>query len=100
MRLDAPTITRPSGQRRLGEVLVSDGVVTPEQLASALAEQQRTRVRPRVRLGEILVDAGVITEEQLAAADRGGALRHLGAVRDVLRRPRERADRTRRLRNA
>jgi len=53
-----------TARRRIGEVLVSDGAVTPEQLASALAEQQRTRAR----LGEILVDAGVITEEQLAAA--------------------------------
>ena len=79
---------------RLGELLVREGLITPEQLNRALESQQRpgkyvplgqillnhgairrdelrtvlSRYNKRARLGEILVRSGAITEEQLDAA--------------------------------
>jgi type IV pilus assembly protein PilB len=47
--------------RRIGDLLVSDGVVTQKQFEQALAEQRRTGEK----LGEILVRLGLITESQL-----------------------------------
>jgi hypothetical protein len=46
---------------KLGEVMVSRGYVTKEQLKEALSEQ-------RLRLGEVLIKAGLITTEQLEHA--------------------------------
>lgn len=48
----------------LGEYLVEEGLVKPEDLDFALRKQQRTGQA----LGEILVETHVITEEQLARA--------------------------------
>jgi tetratricopeptide (TPR) repeat protein len=47
---------------RLGDVLVKNQVLTPEQLADALQEQART---PHRRLGEILLSRGDISRDQL-----------------------------------
>lgn len=47
---------------RLGELLVHEGLLTPEQLAEALAEKRTTRDR----LGEIVVARGWATEAQIA----------------------------------
>jgi hypothetical protein len=46
---------------RLGEALVQEGVLTPEQLARALAEQKNSGRM----LGEMLVDTGVISGAHL-----------------------------------
>ena len=46
---------------RLGELLVSSGVISQEQLGQALARQKETKKR----LGEELIDDGIITEQQL-----------------------------------
>jgi len=51
-------------RKRIGDILVETGVVTPQQLAEALAQQRRTRER----LGRILVDQGAATEKQIAQA--------------------------------
>lgn len=63
----APREAAPPGQPRpgrIGEILVASGLITPEQLDHALAQQaQRGR-----RLGQILVDQGVISEDDLAWA--------------------------------
>jgi type IV pilus assembly protein PilB len=48
----------------LGRLLVRDGVITPAQLESALAEQQKTRER----LGEILCRRGDLKPVDLASA--------------------------------
>ncbi|MGZ6791934.1 MAG: GspE/PulE/PilB domain-containing protein, partial [Mycobacteriales bacterium] len=59
----------PAGRRRIGEVLVSQGLLTEEQLAHAL-EVQRT-VPPgeaRKRLGSVVTDLGLATERQVAEA--------------------------------
>jgi type IV pilus assembly protein PilB len=55
-------------RKKLGDVLIEKGYVTPEQLQQALDKQPATGQR----LGDQLVDAGVITEEQLidAISDR------------------------------
>ena len=46
---------------RLGDPLVSSGVISQEQLGQALARQKETKKR----LGEELIDDGIITEQQL-----------------------------------
>jgi type IV pilus assembly protein PilB len=47
--------------RRLGDLLVSEGLITPEQLASALAEQHGTAEK----LGSVLIRLNLIQEDQL-----------------------------------
>jgi len=49
---------------RLGELLVQQGVLTPEQLEGALTERKRSGRR----LGRILVEDGVATEDAIAQA--------------------------------
>jgi len=48
---------------RLGDLLVQQGVISPEQLSEALAHQQVTGER----VGQALVSTGVLTEAQLVA---------------------------------
>jgi two-component system chemotaxis sensor kinase CheA len=50
-------------RKRLGDILVEDGVVAPEQVAWAIEKQ-----RQRKRLGDILVDEGIASPEQIAKA--------------------------------
>lgn len=50
--------------RRLGDVLVSNGVITPEELQKALAEQEKTREH----LGRILIRLGYATEREVTSA--------------------------------
>lgn len=50
-------------RRRLGELLVAEGLISPEQLAEALTEHRRSKER----LGSVLVGMGLVTEGQLAA---------------------------------
>lgn len=50
-------------KRRLGEILRKAGLITGEQLASALAEKQEF---PHRRLGEILVERGYTGEDVIA----------------------------------
>ena len=68
-------MTDAAGQPpRLGEVLVAHGVITPEQLEQALAEQQQTG-KP---LGNVLVDRGFAPGPivaQALATQRGGLLK-------------------------
>src|SRR6266849_7341191 len=47
--------------RRLGDLLVADGLLTPEQLRKALAEQKGSTDK----LGSVLIKLGFINEEQL-----------------------------------
>jgi len=68
-----PVFARTSGASvRAGEVLVHRGLLSPEALNRALAEQAS---RPGERVGTILVGSGAITPDQLQTA-----------VREVLRR--------------
>ncbi len=50
---------------RLGDVLVSQHTLSPQQLKDALQEQQRIR---NLKLGEMLVEVKLITQEQLVQA--------------------------------
>ena len=50
---------------RLGDVLVSQHTLSPQQLQDALAEQQRLR---NLKLGEMLVEVNLITQPQLEQA--------------------------------
>ncbi|MDB5173519.1 MAG: type pilus assembly protein PilB, partial [Phycisphaerales bacterium] len=59
-----PAIAPPVGgpkRARIGETLVSEGVLSPEQLQKALAQQKATGRM----LGELLVDQGVISGSTL-----------------------------------
>jgi type IV pilus assembly protein PilB len=47
--------------RRIGELLKAAGLITDEQLAEALQEQQRKRGR----LGELLISRGLVSEIQV-----------------------------------
>lgn len=68
-KLESPTDAAPASDlltsKRIGEMLVEDGVVTPEQLAAALAAQKRDGSK---RLGEILVGMGTVSAEAIFAA--------------------------------
>jgi type IV pilus assembly protein PilB len=72
--------------RRLGDLLVSEGLITPEQLARALVEQRGTPEK----LGSILIRLGLIQEDQLTGflSRQYGipsiALSQLEVERDVL----------------
>ena len=49
---------------RLGELLVTNGLITEEQLKVALTEQKNSGMK----LGEYLIDKGIVSQEQLANA--------------------------------
>ncbi|NKC16859.1 MAG: secretion system protein E [Gammaproteobacteria bacterium] len=63
----------PPGRRRIGELLVSRGVVTEDQVRIALTEQKRKREQKREHLGNILVRLGFATEAVIRDV-LGGAL--------------------------
>lgn len=48
-------------RKRLGELLIETGLLTPEQLSEALAVQKKTKDR----LGKVLISMGYITEEEV-----------------------------------
>lgn len=50
-----------SKKKRLGDLLIDCGLITKEQLATALGEQKRTNKK----LGRILLDQGYVTEQDL-----------------------------------
>ncbi len=54
------TIGQPVS-RRIGDLLVADGLISPEQLRQALKEQKHSNEK----IGTILVRQGLITEDQL-----------------------------------
>ncbi len=71
-------MTVPNARVPIGEALVAEGALTPEQLADALAEQQTTGLR----LGELLVNARLVSPAVVVGAlarglgVRGCVLRH------------------------
>ena len=80
-------MTRPA-KVRLGEVLVEQGLITLEQLDSALAEQKRSARK----LGRIIVERGLVPEDGISRAlgkQLGIAfvdLKHFVTVREVVQR--------------
>ena len=52
--------------KRLGDILISDGLLTQEQLSQALTQQKQTHER----LGTVLIEYGYITERELIDALR------------------------------
>jgi type IV pilus assembly protein PilB len=49
---------------RLGDLLITSGVITEEQLGIAL-QKQKEPANEGKRLGTVLIESGIITEEQL-----------------------------------
>jgi type IV pilus assembly protein PilB len=89
-------------RRRIGEVLLEQGLLDEDQLAAALVEQGRTVPgQPRRRLGVVVTDLGMATEKEVAAAlaealalplvDLGRTVAHPEAVRLLPRPVAERA---------
>lgn len=54
----------PGKRRKLGEVLVDEGLISPELLEAALAQQKIARQR----LGTMLMDLGLLTPQQFMRA--------------------------------
>jgi type IV pilus assembly protein PilB len=61
----APAVLRADRRLRLGDMLVRDGLLTPEQLREALAAKADNRHQ---RLGEIVVERGWVSSTDLAKA--------------------------------
>ena len=61
--------TRRPTIRHLGQLLVSHGLVSPEQVQAALLKQQQLQSHGQARrqLGQLLVEAGALNAEQLRA---------------------------------
>ncbi len=67
MEVEQKTLTKSEMRIRpilIGDILTEAGIITPEQVADALKEQDRTHKR----LGEILIEREWLTERQLAEA--------------------------------
>ena len=60
-----PAVVRTDRRLRLGDMLVRDGLITPEQLSEALAAKAENREQ---RLGEIVVARGLVSGADLAKA--------------------------------
>lgn len=61
-----PTAERIAGRGRrrlLGEMLIAQGIISPEQLAEVLRIQKHEK---NVRIGSLLIEMGYVTEPQLA----------------------------------
>jgi type IV pilus assembly protein PilB len=66
---EPPHAHHARARRRLGEVLVAKGTISPDQLEQALSRQHETAPgQRRRRLGAVLVELGYATEEEIAAA--------------------------------
>jgi type IV pilus assembly protein PilB len=59
------TVARPDRRFRLGDMLVRDGLLTPEQLREALADKAENKHK---RIGEIVVERGWVSSRDLASA--------------------------------
>ncbi|MDQ3610911.1 MAG: Flp pilus assembly complex ATPase component TadA [Actinomycetota bacterium] len=55
-------------RRRIGEVLVAQGLLTSDQLGELLRAQQMSGAGPRKRLGTLVVEQGFATEMEVAQA--------------------------------
>ena len=62
--MSAIPLSETAAKRRIGDILLAHGFVTPDELAEAALEQERTQ-QP---LGQILVGRGAITRLELASA--------------------------------
>ena len=61
--------SRPRDRRRIGEVLVAQGLLSEDQLAELLQQQQATPAgAPRKRLGRLVIETGRATEMDVAQA--------------------------------
>ena len=63
----APPSTRTTGRRRLGDLLVDAGLLSVEQLRTAL-QQQRSEDGSRRRLGTVLLELGYVDDRDIAVA--------------------------------
>ena len=64
--MDMPTLTNASTRKQVGQILLAKGLITQEQIETAIAEQAARNHRQL--LGEILVELGMVTEDQVLEA--------------------------------
>jgi type IV pilus assembly protein PilB len=65
----SPGTPDPRRRRRIGEVLVEQGVLTEQQLSAALEAQKQVEPgQPRRRLGAVIIGSGFATEREIAEA--------------------------------
>ncbi|MGN0429563.1 MAG: GspE/PulE family protein, partial [Acetatifactor sp.] len=57
---------RYNRKKRLGEVLVESGYLTPDQIDDALAEQKKRN--NGMKFGDLLIDMGLVTDGQIVTA--------------------------------
>lgn len=62
--LDSLRQEREKRGKKLGEILIEQGIITPQQLRIALEEQKRTKEK----LGQVLERLGLVTREELVRA--------------------------------
>jgi type IV pilus assembly protein PilB len=60
------TSTRPEGRKRIGDMLVDDGIMTLAQLGDALKAQKEREDHPR--LGRLVIELGYVSEHAVARA--------------------------------
>lgn len=65
IRINEVTKGKIERQKLIGEVLISQGKVTSDQVTKALRDQKQ---KPQARIGELLVDQGVVSAEEVADA--------------------------------
>jgi len=53
----------PLTDRHLGELLMDDGLITPDQLTDVIQQQKQT---PDIRIGTLLVKMGLVTQTQVS----------------------------------
>jgi type IV pilus assembly protein PilB len=60
----------PRERRRIGEVLVAQGLISADQLGQLLQQQQQAVApgQPRKRLGRLVIESGLATEREVASA--------------------------------
>src|SRR5262245_46081177 len=69
---NAPASTETRGpqpgstKKQVGQILIAKGVLTPEQIDTAIEEQKHRKDRPL--LGELLVELGMVTGDQVIEA--------------------------------
>lgn len=57
-------ITQRKEKKRLGEILIEQGLITEAQLSEMLAKQKETNLK----LGELIINNGIITEKEMLMA--------------------------------
>src|SRR5215210_6065095 len=70
---------------KLGEILIQQGIITEEQLKTAIATQKQTKGR----IGEVLIKQGIVTEDDIVVALATQFLLPYSSKKNDLLKPKE-----------